>query len=189
MTSLGGIHSEAMNELTEIAPAFKKNLKEELTKMTGGQEVSTLLDETAMQEILETDFDAKLSLDDKVGVHTFEIDDVIYEWYDGNYYKKVLELKEGASFGELALKEEKGHGTRQATIKVEGDEPIHFATMTKNKYLQNLKRIDDRLANEQVEFLNNIPCFQTQSRKAMSLFVKYLKRVTKTRGETVYTQG
>ena len=45
------------------------------------------------------------SLNDKVPTHEFTVDGLRYEWYDGNYYKKVGEAKTGDSFGELALAE------------------------------------------------------------------------------------
>ena len=91
--------------------------------------------------------------------HKFTIDDIEYEWYEGYYYKKVAEFKSGDSFGELALREEKGVGTRAATVKCM--KRSHFATLTKENYIGSLKRIDARLIMELTEFLNHIPCFKT----------------------------
>ena len=126
-------------------------------------------------------------LDEKVPVHSFEMDGIEYEWFEGNYFKKVSEKLTGDSFGELALKVEKGVGTRAATIKCEGE--CHFATLSKEEYLSSLNRIDARLIMEQVEFLNHIPCFKTQSKKALVFFTKFLKKVEFTRGQTVYAEG
>lgn len=130
---------------------------------------------------------AQKMLDEKVPHHRFKVDDIEYEWYEGYYYKKVAEFKSGDSFGELALREEKGVGTRAATIKCM--KRCHFATLTKQDYLGSLKRIDARLIMELTEFLNHIPCFKTQSKKALVLFTKYLKKVEFTRGQTVYSEG
>ena len=75
------------------------------------------------------------------------MDGIEYEWYEGNYYKKVAEKHAGDSFGELALKVEKGIGTRAATIKCE-DDIAHFATLSKEEYLRSLNRIDAKLTME-----------------------------------------
>ena len=64
----------------------------------------------------------------------------------------MAEKHTGDSFGELALKVEKGVGTRAATIKCE-DDVVHFVTLSKGTYLSSLKRIDARLVMEQVDFL------------------------------------
>ena len=103
---------------------------------------------------------AQKLLDEKVPAHWFKVDDIEYEWYaaEGYYYKKVAEFKSGDSFGELALREEKGLGTRAATVKCMTRS--HFATLTKEDYLGSLKRIDARLIMELTEFLMHIPCFK-----------------------------
>ena len=116
--------------------------------------------------------------------HCFTIDDVQYEWQDGHYFKRVSEKHVGDSFGELALLEESGVGTRAATVRVEKD--VNFATLSKRDYNNSLRRIEGRLVTEQVEFLQNIPCFKTQSKKALVLFTKYLQKIDYTYGNKVY---
>ena len=152
--------------------SLQVGLKSKL-KHLARQETSELLTSTDMAEILKNNFEVKTVLDGKVPVHSFELDGQEYEWYEGNYYKRVALLYEGKSFGELALKIEKGVGTRAATIKSES-EITYFATLSKKEYLSSLKRIDARLVMDQVDFLNNIPCFKTQSKKAMVFFTKFL---------------
>ena len=75
---------------------------------------------------------------------------------------------------------EEGMGLRAATIRCE--EEVHFATLSKEEYVNSLKRIEDRMVMEQVEFLNHIPCFKTQSKKALMLFTKYLRKLDFTFG-------
>ena len=134
-----------------------------------------------VQSILKSDgTEMQTTLNLKVPSHAFILDGVVYEWYDGNYYKKVSEKKTGDSFGELALLVEEGMGLRAATIRCE--EEVHFATLSKEEYVSSLKRIEARLVQEQVEFLNHIPCFKTQSKKALLLFTKYLKKLDFTFG-------
>ena len=80
----------------------------------------------------------------------------------------------------MALKEEKGVGVRAATVVCEKD--CSFATLTKKDYLGSLKRIDAKLVMELTEFLNHIPCFKSQSKKALVLYTKYLKKIEFNRG-------
>ena len=142
----------AFTELERLAPNFKKNMTMSLKQMTNQPLVEEVKEE-------EEDRKAPTFLDEKVPVHSFTIEDIEYEWYEGSYYKKVIEKHTGDSFGELALKVEKGVGTRAATIKCEGD--CHFAILNKEEYMSSLARIDARMVMEQVDFLNNIPCFKT----------------------------
>ena len=68
-------------------------------------------------------------LDEKVPAHKFMVDGIQYEWYEGIYFKKVAEFHSGDSFGELALREEKGVGVRAATVICEQN--CQFATLSK----------------------------------------------------------
>lgn len=164
---------------------FNHSLKRFASASINDREVEV---EQVEEEEPEENLAQKL-LDEKVPAHWFKVDDIEYEWYaaEGYYYKKVAEFKSGDSFGELALREEKGLGTRAATVKCMTRS--HFATLTKEDYLGSLKRIDARLIMELTEFLMHIPCFKTQSKKALVLFTKFLKKVEFTRGQTVYSEG
>ena len=64
----------------------------------------------------------------EVPLHQFTVDGFTYEWMDGQYYKKVNEIKEEGSFGADALIKK---ATRNATIKCMGED-VHFATLTKD---------------------------------------------------------
>ena len=86
-------------------------------------------------ESLHTDHDTITHLNDKVPAHEFTVNEIEYQWYEGNYFKKVGELNKGDSFGELAL-QEKG-GRRAATIRCENSE-VHFATLTREEYRDSL---------------------------------------------------
>ena len=54
-------------------------------------------------ESLHTDHDTTTHLNDKVPAHEFTVNEIEYQWYEGNYFKKVGESNKGDSFGELAL--------------------------------------------------------------------------------------
>ncbi len=41
--------------------------------------------------------------DDKLPNHRFTMSKSTYEFYNGNYYLKISELRKGSAFGELAL--------------------------------------------------------------------------------------
>ena len=77
---------------------------------------------------------------------------------------------------------------RKATIKCE-DRCVHFATLDQKNFQSSLQRIEAKRLNHLIEFLQNIPCFKSQSRKAISRFTFLLKRKKFTRGQTVYAEG
>ena len=103
---------------------------------------------------------------------------------EGSYFKHSADIKEGKSFGELALLKE---DIRKATIKCETHS--HFATLDKANFHNSLQRIEAKRLNQLIEFLQNIPAFKSQSRKAISKFTYLLKREKFTRGQTVYAEG
>ena len=93
----------------------------------------------------------------EVPLHQFTVDGFTYEWMDGQYYKKVNEIKEEGSFGADALIKK---ATRNATIKCMGED-VHFATLTKEQFDIFLSKIEQRKISKTIEFLMNIPCFKS----------------------------
>jgi CRP-like cAMP-binding protein len=66
---------------------------------------------------------------------------------------------------------------------------VHFATLNKTNFQTSLRKIEAKRLNQKIDFLQNIPCFQSQSRKATHRYTNYLKPTKFTRGMTVYSQG
>ena len=50
-------------------------------------------------------------------------------------------------------------------------------------------KIEQRKISKTIEFLMNIPCFKSQTRKAIQRFNNCLKSLKFTRGQTVYAEG
>ena len=103
---------------------------------------------------------------------------------DNMYYKQVNEIGEEGSFGADSLLFK---ATRNATIKTIGD--VHFATLSRANFSTSLAKIEQKKANSVIEFLQNIPCFKSQTRKAIMRYTHFLKQVKFTRGQTVYAEG
>ena len=87
-------------------PKFKAALRHKVQSMAKSVHSASNFDDIVAA--LEKETDTLSILNEKVPTHEFIIDEIIYEWYDGHYYKKVGESKTGESFGELALRVEKG---------------------------------------------------------------------------------
>ena len=87
----------------------------------------------ALSQAVDTAVPDMLTRVDKVKPHQFTVEDVTYEWMNGAYYKKVGMIKQGKSFGELALIKE---DVRKATVKCEED--CHFATLDQTNFTSSL---------------------------------------------------
>ena len=94
------------------------------------------------------------------------------------YFKKVNEIMQEGSFGADALINTM---PRNATIKTMGDE-THFVTLSKANFAHSLQKIEQKKVGKKVEFLQNIPCFKSQTRKAILRYTHFLKPVKFTRG-------
>ena len=81
----------------------------------------------------------------------------MYEWVEGNYFRKVAELSDEDSFGEQALDFKQ---RRNATVKAKGDVPVHLAVLSKDEYEKSISRLNMKKTNKTIEFLQNIPCFR-----------------------------
>ena len=87
--------------------------------------------------------------------HMFEIGGESYEFFNGQYFKKVMTLKAGASFGEVALQKK---CRRTATIKSET--ATEFAVLTKEVYERTLLLIKEQIEQNMVIFLKTMPAFK-----------------------------
>jgi len=76
--------------------------------------------------------------DDKLPNHRFVMSKSTYEFYNGNYYLKVSELRKGSAFGELALLT--SESTRYASVVCESD--VNFATLDRKNFQLYLKKIE-----------------------------------------------
>ena len=173
----------AFIKVENITSKYQTALKQRIKRMN--QPVDSQAQLENYMESLHTDHESITHLNDKVPAHEFTVNEIEYQWYEGNYFKKVGESNKGDSFGELAL-QEKG-GRRAATVRCE-ESDVHFATLTREEYRDSLQRIELRMQMETVQFLQQIPCFKTQSKKALIFFTKYLRNREFTRGQTVYSE-
>ena len=69
------------------------------------------------------------------------------------------------------------------------DEKVHFATLTQANFAHSLQKIEQKKLSKTVEFLQNIPCFKSQTRKAILKYTHFLKPLKFVRGQTVYSEG
>lgn len=90
---------------------------------------------------------------------------------DEPIFKDVGSMGAGKSFGELALLKTK---PRAARIQCATD--CEFACMCKADYKKVLAKIEERLANNMIDFLQSIPLFSTWSR---NLLMKLLYKIEK----------
>ena len=104
-----------------------------------------------------------LSVLEDVPVHQFSVNGSTFEWIDGQYFKKINEIKDGGCFGQDALINEL---PRNATIKTM-DDTVHLTTLSKAEFKNSLEKIEQKRINKIIEFLQNIPCFRSQNRRAI----------------------
>ena len=72
--------------------------------------------------------------------HLFEANGEIYEYDNGQYFRKVATLTKGSSFGEIALQRKRA---RTASIKTETD--CKFMYLTKEAYKSTLMNVKDEM--------------------------------------------
>ncbi len=118
--------------------------------------------------------------------HKFQIGNKHFKYEEGFFTERVIFLREGQSFGELALKDEQS-STRKATVTCETD--AFFATLDRESYHKCLAKIDQKRQNAQIEFLKKLGCFKNQSRTAILKFTFFLTKLKFRRGQTVYRTG
>lgn len=96
---------------------------------------------------------------------------MIKDLLDEPIFDQVGRMGQGKSFGELALLKTK---PRAARIVCETN--CEFACMCKADYKNVLAKIEERLANDMIDFLQSIPLFSTWSR---NLLMKLLYKIEK----------
>jgi CRP-like cAMP-binding protein len=96
--------------------------------------------------------------------HYEERQQEVYE----SYFNEAVQLKNGKSFGELALINNK---PRAATVKCLTD--CHFAVLSKPDFEALLKKLEVKREKRFVDFLESLPFFSNQSRVAL-VKLKYL---------------
>ena len=69
------------------------------------------------------------------------------------------------------------------------DELVHFATLDHKTFEICLQKIEQKKLNRKIDFLQNIPCFKMQTRKAIQRYTHFLKKLKFSIGQTVYHEG
>ena len=77
------------------------------------------------------------------------------------YFKRINYKQTGESFGEDSLLR---NTTRNATIKAE-DGPVYFATLSKDRFMVSLAKIEEEKAMRKIDFVHSIPSFATMNEK------------------------
>lgn len=95
----------------------------------------------------------------------------IKELLDEPIFDQVARFGAGKSFGELALRT-----TKPRAARIVCETPCEFACMQKDDYAKVLQKIEERLANDMIDFLQSIPLFSSWSR---NLLLKLLYKVEK----------
>lgn len=101
-----------------------------------------------------------------------------------NVLKMVSIVEKGASFGELALINNK---PRAATIQASA--PVIWAVLTRKSYETIIKPIEERILNEKIGFLKSFPFLQHLSKQTLSKLTYTVEEFKYNRGNTVYNEG
>ena len=104
---------------------------------------------------------------------------------NNGFLNKVAEVTAGQSFGELALRQEKG--IRQACVI--SIEPTELLVMTKENYKKCLSHYREEMAEHTLKFLLKIDGFKTvtpEKLKALSFVINYSKYAA---GEDIWKEG
>ena len=96
---------------------------------------------------------------------------MIKELLDEPIFDQVGKMGQGKSFGELALLK-----TKPRAARIVWETNWEFAWMWKADYKNVLAKIEERLANDMIDFLQSIPLFSTWSR---NLLMKLLYKIEK----------
>ena len=115
--------------------------------------------------------------------HVFEVNGEVYEFIDGQYFKRVSILEQGSSFGEIALQR---RCLRTASVKTDSDVLVAF--LTKAQYEASVMKIADEVEQDMVDFLLNIPMFKGLSRKKVLSFYWELHKAKYQQGQVVYAE-
>ena len=97
--------------------------------------------------------------------HQFEVNRETYEYVDGQYFTRVATLGAGKSFGDIALQRK---CLTNANIKTERE--THFAYMTRDAYINQIKKISEEMEQDRVTFLKNLPLFKPITRMTVLSF-------------------
>ncbi|CAG9321785.1 unnamed protein product [Blepharisma stoltei] len=103
------------------------------------------------------------------------------EQYD---YQEVLVLKDGASFGELALLEKK---PRAASIQCK--EASHFAVLDKINYQRILSKLMNEKKQEIVNYLKTLPIFHRWTRGSLTKLSFFFEEKSFYRKHVIYKEG
>jgi CRP-like cAMP-binding protein len=99
-------------------------------------------------------------------------------------FDQVAVLKQGQSFGELALTKK-----QPRAAKVVCSDDTHFATITKKDFKAILGKLTEQMLNSRVSFLSELPVFSFWSKRALAKLSYFFKEIRFTRRQVVFRQG
>ena len=103
---------------------------------------------------------------------------------DGQYYTRVATLGAGKSFGDVALQRK---CLTNANIKTERE--THFAYMTRDAYINQIKKISEEVEQDRVTFLKNLPLFLPITRMTVLSFYLGMEKLECHRGQEVFKES
>ena len=142
-------------------------------------------DEDELQFENENDPLVRLKAHRMIPNHKFTFQEQSYDHADQLFFKKVLILNSGSSFGELALLNK--DSKRQATVICENDcvmATLNHSQFTKSLAISQLKR-REKLA----DFFMKIPLFNNQHRDSLIKFSYFCKKMKLRRYDKIYKIG
>jgi CRP-like cAMP-binding protein len=96
----------------------------------------------------------------------------------------VAILNDGQTFGELALLNKK---PRMATVVC--TQKTHCMVLTKQAYGHIIGKMENRILNQKVEFLTEVPHFKLLSKNSLSKIIYSLQKVFVTKGTYLFKEG
>ena len=117
--------------------------------------------------------------------HSFSIDQSHIRFCNGVYFKKVVDLKAGDGFGELALIS--AENTRTATVVCLTE--CLFATLAKADFDLSIKKIEEKRLQKIKKFLHQVPCFRYMRNSDIQKFTYCIQILKFKHGKTVYQEN
>ncbi|CAI2376816.1 unnamed protein product [Moneuplotes crassus] len=104
--------------------------------------------------------------------------------YKIKYLKKVTTLKNGSSFGELALIMDQPRAASVITTK-----NCHFATLNRKQFNEILKRVHEMNINKKLDILNTMPYLKSLSKSFKVKITYFMQVLDICRGKVLFDEG
>ena len=117
--------------------------------------------------------------------HSFSIDQSHFRFRNGIYFKKVVDLKAGDGFGELALVSAENQRTATVVCLTE----CLFATLARGDFDLSIKKIEEKRLQKIKKFLHQVPYFRYMRNSDIQRFTYCIQILKFKHGKTVYQEN